>query len=491
MQDFDFVVVGGGIVGLSVAWALIEKNPSVRLAVIEKEQTWARHQTGRNSGVIHSGIYYKPGSLKAGLCRKGNVRMVEFCREHGIPHEVCGKIIVATRQEEIPTLENLFERGVANGVPVRRLEAAEARELEPHVQCLAGLHVPTTGMVNYSVVCSTLARLIDDSGGELRLGAKVYGFQSRGQQVVVETSQGPLIGRCLVNCAGLHSDRVAGLAGTKPDARIVPFRGEYYELKPERRYLVRNLIYPVPDPQFPFLGVHFTRMIDGSVHAGPNAVLSLKREGYHRTSFNLRDFIETATYPGFWRLLAKHARPAIEEIHRSFSKKAFVRSLQRLIPEVTEEDLIPGEAGVRAQALRPDGGLVDDFLIIHGPGSVHICNAPSPAATASLEIGRYVAQRLPDLRKAVRRDRVVASCSDRTSSDSEHLEGPSSKQLEALTASCASQRPLFSILVFATFPHFNTQTYRPDSSNRKTRTNMHLSTLDTRTTESSSLPEHP
>jgi L-2-hydroxyglutarate oxidase len=401
MQDFEFVVIGGGIVGLSVAWALQERNPSARLALIEKERCWAAHQTGRNSGVIHSGIYYKPGSLKAKLCREGNLGMVEFCREHGIRHEVCGKVIVATKQAEIPILEGLFARGVANGVTVRRLDASEVHEFEPHVRCLSGIHVPSTGIVSFSAVCSKLAELIQEDGGELRLGTEVQAFQTRGSRTILETSQESLAGRCIVNCAGLHSDRVAGLAGTNPSARIVPFRGEYYELKPERRLLVRNLIYPVPDPQFPFLGVHFTRMIDGSVHAGPNAVLSFRREGYHRTSFNLRDFIDTVTYPGFWRLAARHARSGIEEIHRSFSKKAFVRGLQQLVPEVCEEDLIPSEAGVRAQALRPDGGLVDDFLIVQGPNSVHICNAPSPAATASLEIARYVAERLPELHRPV------------------------------------------------------------------------------------------
>ena len=327
--------------------------------------------------------------------------MVEFCREHAIPHEVCGKVIVATKQAEIPLLEKLLGRGIANGLTVRRLNAQEVHEFEPHVKCLSGIHVPSTGIVDFARVCSKLAELIDGNRAELRLGARVLGFHTRGGKTILETSKDTLTGRCIINCAGLHSDRVARLAGTRPDARIVPFRGEYYELKPERRHLVRNLIYPVPDPEFPFLGVHFTRMIDGSVHAGPNAVLSFKREGYHRTSFNLRDFIDTMTYPGFWRLAAKHARSGIEEIHRSFSKKAFVRGLQQLVPEVCEEDLIPSEAGVRAQALRPDGGLVDDFLIVQGPNSVHICNAPSPAATASLEIGRYVTERLPELRRPV------------------------------------------------------------------------------------------
>jgi L-2-hydroxyglutarate oxidase len=401
VQRFDYIVIGGGIVGLSVARSLLESRSSLRVAVLEKEDDWARHQTGRNSGVIHSGIYYKPGSLKAKLCREGNRRLLEFCREHDIRHEVCGKVIVATTPLEIPLMEKLYERAIANGLTVKRLSASEVKEIEPNVSCLAGIRVPSTGIVDFGSVCQKLAELIAARGGELRLGTKLLGLRSKGQHVVVETSKGTLAARRIINCAGLHSDRVAKLDGAQPGARIVPFRGEYYELKPERRALVKNLIYPVPDPQFPFLGVHFTRMINGSVHAGPNAVLSLKREGYHRTSFDLRDFLDTMTYGGFWRLAAKHARSGLAEIHRSFSKKAFVRSL--LIPEICEEDLEPGTAGVRAQALRPDGGLVDDFLIINTASATHVCNAPSPAATASLEIGRVIASQMPVLKGAVLR----------------------------------------------------------------------------------------
>jgi (S)-2-hydroxyglutarate dehydrogenase len=395
MHEFDCVVIGGGIVGLATAWTILENRPGARIAVLEKEDGWARHQTGRNSGVIHSGIYYKPGSLKAKLCREGNRRLVEFCDHHGIRYEVCGKVIVATTESELPLLNNLYGRGIENGLSVKRLSASEVKEIEPHVSCLAGLHVPSTGIVDFAAVCRRLAELIGARGGELRLHTKVVGFHANGSNRVLETSNGTLTARWIINCAGLHSDRVARLGGAKPGARIVPFRGEYYELKSERRMLVRNLIYPVPDPQFPFLGAHFTRMIDGSVHAGPNAVLSLKREGYRRTSFNLRDFVETMTYAGFWRLAAKHARSGLEEMHRSFSKKAFVRSLQKLIPEIREDDLVPGESGVRAQALRPDGGLVDDFLVVNGPSAIHVCNAPSPAATASLEIGRVIAEQIP------------------------------------------------------------------------------------------------
>jgi L-2-hydroxyglutarate oxidase len=394
-KGFDYAVIGGGIVGLAVAWTLQQRKPGLSVLVVEKEQDWARHQTGRNSGVIHSGIYYKPGSLKARMCREGNRRMLEFCRTYSIPHEVCGKVIVATKEAELPRLQALYERGVGNGLPVRKLRLEEVKEIEPNVRCLAGLHVPSTGIVDYAAVCRKLAKLIESQGGDLRLGVRLTGVRVAGGVTVLETSAGDFETRCLINCAGLHSDRVAKLAGANPDARIVPFRGEYYEVKPERRSLVRNLIYPVPNPEFPFLGVHFTRMIDGSIHAGPNAVLSLKREGYHRTAFNLRDFAETMFFPGFWRLAAKHAKDGLEEMHRSFSKAAFVRSLQRLIPEITANDLVPGSAGVRAQALRRDGGLIDDFLIIKDEHSVHVCNAPSPAATASLEIGRAVAAQVP------------------------------------------------------------------------------------------------
>jgi (S)-2-hydroxyglutarate dehydrogenase len=392
MQPFDCVVIGGGIVGLSAAWAILERDPNTRIAVLEKEDTLARHQTGRNSGVIHSGIYYKRGSLKANLCCTGRRRLVDFCERHDIRHEVCGKVIVATSQSELPRLDNLYERGITNGLTVRKLSADEIKEVEPHVRCIAGIYVLETGIVDFVAVCRKLRELFESEGGELRVNTKVIGVQIKANETVLETTKGAVTTRLVVNCGGLHSDRLATLAGAKPEARIIPFRGEYYELKPERRFLVRNLIYPVPDPQFPFLGVHFTRMIGGGVHAGPNAVLSLKREGYYRTSFNLRDFVDTMTYPGFWRLVRKHARSGLEEMYRSCSKKAFTRSLQRLIPDISEADLLSAEPGVRAQALRSDGGLVDDFLIVNNRSGMHVCNAPSPAATASLEIGRVVAE---------------------------------------------------------------------------------------------------
>ncbi|BAY34020.1 FAD dependent oxidoreductase [Nostoc carneum NIES-2107] len=393
---YDFAIIGGGIVGLSTGMALGKRYPNARILVLEKESKWAFHQTGNNSGVIHSGIYYKPGSYKAKFCRDGANSMVEFCREYGIAHEICGKVIVATSDAEIPRLENLYKRGLENGIKVQRISPEEVREIEPHVSCVAGIKVFSTGIANYKQVSEKYAELIQQQGGDLRLNTKVEKIRPSGKNQVLETNNGSFETRFVINCAGLHSDRVAKLGNVEPQAKIVPFRGEYYELTPEKRYLVKTLIYPVPNPDFPFLGVHFTRMIDGSVHAGPNAVLSLKREGYHKTDFDLRDFAEVMTYPGFWKLAAKHADEGIQEIIRSFSKAAFVKSLQKLIPEVQAQDLVPTHAGVRAQALMNDGKLVDDFLIIPGQNSIHVCNAPSPAATSSLEIGKAIVAQVPE-----------------------------------------------------------------------------------------------
>lgn len=393
---YDFVIIGGGIVGLSTGMAISKRYPNARIAVLEKESKWAFHQTGNNSGVIHSGIYYKPGSFKAKFCRDGCQSMVEFCQEHGIPYEVCGKVIVATEEHELPRLENLYKRGVDNGIKVKKITPEEVKEIEPHVSCIAGIQVYSTGIADYKKVTQKYADLIESQGGELHLNTKVLNIRSMPNSQVIETNRGTFETRCLINCAGLHSDRIAKLGKVDPKAKIVPFRGEYYELVPEKRYLVNTLIYPVPNPDFPFLGVHFTKMIDGSVHAGPNAVLSLKREGYKKTDFDLRDFMEVMTFPGFWKLAAKNADEGIKEIIRSFSKAAFVQSLQRLIPEVRSEDVIPTHAGVRAQALMDDGKLVDDFLIVKGHNAVHVCNAPSPAATSSLEIGKAVVEQLPE-----------------------------------------------------------------------------------------------
>jgi (S)-2-hydroxyglutarate dehydrogenase len=390
---YDTIVIGGGIVGLSTAMALLKSAPGNQIAVLEKEHSWSQHQTGHNSGVIHSGIYYKPGSLKAQLCRAGADSMVKFCQEHGIEHEVCGKVIVATEPSELSLLENIYQRGLANGIEVAKLSAAQVKEIEPQVNCLAGIRVRSTGIVDYRQVCQKYADEIEFDGGDLYLNTKVERIIDITNGKRIETNNGVFETRYLINCAGLHSDRIAKLDRANPQAKIVPFRGEYYELVPEKRCLVKHLIYPVPNPNFPFLGVHFTRTIDGGIHAGPNAVLSFKREGYHKTDFDLRDFAEVITYPGFWKLAFKHADAGMQEMIRSFSKAAFVRSLQTLIPEVCAEDLIPCAAGVRAQALLNDGSLVDDFSIVTKGNSIHICNAPSPAATASLEIGKAIVDR--------------------------------------------------------------------------------------------------
>ena len=390
MQTYDYVVIGGGIVGISTALHLCRKFPAAKILLLEKESGPAHHQTGRNSGVIHSGIYYKPGSYKARFAKAGARSMVEFCREHGIAHDVCGKVIVATSTDELPLLENLYQRALQNDVPVEKLAPERVREIEPHVSCLAGVLVKSTGITSYEAVCLKFLELIRDAGGDVRFGSRVTSVQDRPDVRIIETETGELAAKFVINCAGLHSDRVARLAGTDPGARIVPFRGEYFELVPEKRHLVNTLIYPVPNPDFPFLGVHFTKMIDGSVHAGPNAVLAFKREGYFKTDFNLRDFSETIAFPGFWKLISKNIGEGLKEMHRSFFKSAFVHSLQQLIPEVRSEDLVPCKAGVRAQALHDDGRLVDDFLIVRGHNTLHVCNAPSPAATAALEIGKEI-----------------------------------------------------------------------------------------------------
>jgi L-2-hydroxyglutarate oxidase len=355
------------------------------------------HQSGRNSGVIHSGVYYKPGSYKAMFARAGASSMVQFCRENGIPHEVCGKVIVATQEKDLAGLESLFQRGQQNGLTVSKISAQEVNEIEPHVRCLAGIRVPTTGITDYRQVSQKYLELFQQHGGEPKFGNEVRHITNRGGTHLIETTAGEYEARFLVSCAGLHSDRVARLAGANPGAKIIPFRGEYYELIASKRHLVRTLIYPVPNPDFPFLGVHFTKMIDGSVHAGPNAILAFKREGYKKADFNLRDFCETLSFGGFWRLASKNFRQGMKEMYRSLVKDAFVRSLQELIPEIRSADLVPCKAGVRAQALLNNGKLVDDFLIIRGYKALHVCNAPSPAATASLEIAKAIVAQVPRL----------------------------------------------------------------------------------------------
>lgn len=395
-ERFEYVVIGGGIVGLATARALMQRRPGCRIAVLEKEALLASHQSGRNSGVIHSGIYYKPGSLKARLCRAGAAAMVEFCREHDVAYDICGKVIVATKSEELPRLDELERRGAANGIAVRRIGPEALRELEPHARGVAALHIPSTGIVDYKAVCQRLAQVLTAAGAQLFLSTPATDFRHASEGWIVRSGSAHEVqARFLINCAGLYSDRVARSCGAKVDAHIVPFRGEYYELVPERRQLVRGLIYPVPDPAFPFLGVHFTRMIDGSVHAGPNAVLSLRREGYRKRDVHPGELLEVLRFSGFWRLARRHAGDGFRELVRSLSKQRFAASLQALVPEVTAADLVPAQAGVRAQALHPDGSLVDDFLIVHGPDSLHVINAPSPAATASLEIGKVVAAMLP------------------------------------------------------------------------------------------------
>ncbi|MDW5325442.1 L-2-hydroxyglutarate oxidase [Plantactinospora sp. KLBMP9567] len=390
-----YVIVGGGILGLAVAHRLRTARPRDTVTVLEKESGWAAHQSGHNSGVIHAGVYYKPGSLKATLCRAGSASMLRFCAEQELPYEVCGKLIVAAEAGELPRLHALHERAVANGLPVTLLNAIEAAEYEPHVAAVSALRVASTGIADFGAVCRRLAHLLAESGAELRRNTTVTGIRGRAGGVLVNTSAGEVAGDVLVNCAGLHADRIARLAGIDPPARIVPFRGEYYELVPERRKLVRGLIYPVPDPQFPFLGVHLTRMIDGTVHAGPNAVLATAREGYSWRRFDPRDVWEQVGYSGLWALARRHYRYGLAEVTRSLSRKRFAASLGRLVPELTEADIVPAGAGVRAQAVRPDGGLVDDFLIVEAERQVHVLNAPSPAATSSFEIARHIVDRLP------------------------------------------------------------------------------------------------
>ncbi|AXN41328.1 L-2-hydroxyglutarate oxidase [Peribacillus butanolivorans] len=393
---YDFAIVGGGIVGLSTGMALYKRFPNARVVVIEKESVVADHQTGHNSGVIHSGIYYKPGSFKARFARQGSKSMTEFCQTHGIEHDICGKVIVATKQDELPILNDLYTRGLQNELAIKKISVDELKEIEPHVNGLGAIRVPQAGIVNYRQVSEKIADIIKEYGGEIKLNTKVEKINEESDSVTIETNNGTLKARMLINCAGLHSDRIAAAAGYKTDMKIVPFRGEYFKLIPEKRYLVNHLIYPVPNPKFPFLGVHFTRMISGEVDAGPNAVLSFKREGYKKTDFNAKDLTEVLSYKGFWKLASKFMKEGMDEYVRSFSKKQFTKSLQELIPEIQEDDLIPAPAGVRAQALQDDGNMVDDFHIIMGKRTVHVCNAPSPAATASIEIGKEVVNRIPE-----------------------------------------------------------------------------------------------
>ena len=391
-KQYDIAVIGGGIVGTATAMALA-KQKNISIVILEAESKLAAHQTGNNSGVIHSGLYYKPGSLKANNCVTGRKALYKFCEEHDIAHDQCGKVVVATDEKEIPKLNDLESRGHANGlVGLKRLKPEEIKEYEPHVTGIDGLYVPETGIVDYNQVTEKFAEIVQQQGGQVELNARVIGFKKETDGLVLETTKGEFRAKNLVNCAGLQSDRVAKLCGVEPGLKIVPFRGEYYEIIPEKHYLVNNLIYPVPDPQFPFLGVHFTRMIDGGREAGPNAVFAYKREGYKKSDISLKDLTETIFYKGFIIMISRHWKMGIGEMYRSYLKSAFVKSMQRLIPEIQASDVHRGGAGVRAQALEPDGFLVDDFRIVEAERMVHVLNAPSPAATACISIGEKIAE---------------------------------------------------------------------------------------------------
>ena len=394
-MKYDFVIVGGGIVGLATGLRILEARPGVKLLLIEKEDSLGQHQTGHNSGVLHAGLYYKPGSLKAKLAVEGLRQMVSFCQTHKVSYEQCGKIVVATEPNELPRLDKLMERGVANGLKgLRKLSPEEIREIEPHAAGLAAIHVPEEGIVDYAGVVDAMAKELRALGGEIITGERVEGLKAAGGIWSVKTPNETYETTQVVACAGLHTDRLVSQSGMKPSAKIMPFRGEYYMIRKERQSLVRNLIYPVPDPQFPFLGVHFTRMVNGCVEAGPNAVIAMAREGYTWGDINIRDLAESLSFPGLWKFMLKYPSLCSYEIWRSISRREFCRSLQKLVPEICEQDLETGSAGVRAQAMSADGSLVEDFSFVEGPGILHVVNAPSPAATASLAIGAEIARQL-------------------------------------------------------------------------------------------------
>jgi L-2-hydroxyglutarate oxidase LhgO len=388
----SFIVVGGGAVGLAAAYRILERFPGAALTLLEKETAVCRHQTGNNSGVLHCGLAYRPGTEKARLAVRGIRQITEFCARHGVRHEICGKLVVATKDEQVPRLHDLFDRGKANGLKGLEILMPEGmREIEPHVAGVAGLRVPEEGIVDYPAYCETLARLIEEAGGRVVFNAGVTGLRQSGGGWIANTAQGDFNASFLVTCAGLHADRIARLAGERPEVQIVPFRGDYYKLSADGEKLVRNLIYPVADKRFPFLGVHLTRLARGGIEAGPNAVLALKREGYGKTDFDWEDAAEAVTFPGLWRFAGRHLKMCANELRRAFSKRLFCESLQTLVPEIQEQHLLPGGSGVRAQAMRREGVLVEDFDIIQRATAIHVLNAPSPAATASLAIGEKIA----------------------------------------------------------------------------------------------------
>ena len=396
---YDLVIVGAGIVGLATAMELSKRRPDLRVLVLDKEDRISAHQSGHNSGVIHAGLYYKPGSLKATMAVEGARLMREFCQEHGLPHDLCGKVVVAVGNDELPRLKELYRRGTANGVPgLVEISGEQIKEYEPHAVGVAGLWSPNTGIVDYMAVAQTYAQIVTQAGGSLRLNTKVVGITEQPDELVVQTTQGDVHTSALINCAGLQSDLVARMMGSTNGIRIIPFRGEYHVLTPESQKLVRGLIYPVPDPRFPFLGVHFTKKIDGSVEAGPNAVLAFAREGYTKTALNPGYMLGLLTFRGFWVMAAKYWRMGFGEMYRSWNKRAFVKALQALLPDLGMDDVAPGGAGIRAQAMDANGNLLDDFVIIEGPSgskarAIHVLNAPSPAATVSIVIGRSIVDR--------------------------------------------------------------------------------------------------